>query len=191
LHKIIFSIYHAESNIRAYTLNQQETHLNAYFDELSKINAKVDSLYELADNDPFILQTIDSINVQLLNKTRLLDQFIQLKSQDQNSIFYERALDEIMQVTEEEPLLREVTHHTIVPEAPADTIEHTPEEIQQEKENFFSRLRNFFAGRRDEPTPEPEETTAEEIHARDEIMEIQTDSIIKIYRDTARPEGRH
>ena len=184
LHDIIFSIYNAESNIRSYTLKEDESTLNAYFSELSNINNMVDSLYLLADKDEFFQQTIDSINVQLLTKTRLLEQFIELKRQDQNSVFYQRALDEIIQITADEGKVKEITHQTIIDPEPADTIQsYTPEEVSKEKRNVFTRVRNFFSGR--DQKEMAEEKPDDTIDADEMIsQQIRTDSIITIYRDT-------
>ncbi len=183
LHDIMFSIYQAESNIRAYTLNEKESFLNDYFEDLSAVNDKVDSLYALSRDDLFFNEIIDSINLQLISKTQLLEQFIQMKRMDENSEFYERALTEILKVTEEEKRIREVTHQSIVDTLPADTLTYTAEEITQEKDNLFTRIRKFFSGDRDE------ENNADTLRAENEPLpqtspQILTDSIITIYRDT-------
>jgi CHASE3 domain sensor protein len=144
LHEIIISIYHAESNIRAYSLIGAESHLDAYFEELASINEKVDSLYRLSADDEFYKHHIDTINYQLLEKTRLLERLIEIKRQDHNSLFYERALTDILQAAEDETRVKEITH-TIVEDIPDQEIaEILPEEVTREKENFFSRLRNLF-----------------------------------------------
>ena len=188
LHNIIFSIYNAESNIRSYTLNEDEPTLNAYFAELSNINDMVDSLYLLSDDDKFFLQTIDSINIQLLTKTRLLEQFIELKRQDQNSVFYQRALDEVIQITGDQARVKEITHQTIIEPEPADTLHaYTPEEVSEEKRNIFTRIRNFFSGGED-VRPDQSEVIEERYAEADDnarnFQQIRTDSIITIYRDT-------
>ena len=184
LHDIIISIYHAESNIRAYSLNEDESHLDTYFTALSDINHRVDSLYVLAESDAYFIQTLDSINEELLAKTRLLEQFIQIRRLDKNSVFYERALDEIIQVAEEEIKIREVTHQTITDSIPADVAETEHHETKQETENFFSRIRAFFSGSREEEQKEKERTTDENLRAQQMLQQIRTDSVITIYRDT-------
>ncbi len=190
LHKMIFTIYNAESNIRSYTLNEDEEILNAYFVELSRINEMVDSLYLLAGNDSFFLQTIDSINIQLLKKTQLLEQFIELKRYDQNSIFYQRALKEIVQITEKDSRVKEITHQTIVePQQPEIPTEATSEEIAEERQSGFSRFWNSIFRRGDqEPDDEmfADELEEESVDSLEAIAieQIRTDSIITIYRDT-------
>lgn len=184
LHDMISSIYQAESNIRSYTLTQQETYLDAYFEELSTINGMVDSLYQLADDDPHFLQTIDSINTQLHSKTRLLEQLIDLKKQDQGSVFYEGVINEIFQ-TPEEPRLPQATDESPVSQAPADTLSFSQEEIREQRNNFFRRVRDFFSGRKaseenmaSEPRPE------EEILAEETTEQATTDTAETSYRDT-------
>ncbi|MFN2396307.1 MAG: hypothetical protein ABR597_11530, partial [Bacteroidales bacterium] len=195
LHDILFTIYNAESNIRSYTLSEQEETLNAYFIELSNINDMVDSLLILAGNDKYFLRMIDSVNSQLYKKTRLLEQFIDLKRQDENSIFYQRALNEIVQVAEGEGKLREITHKSIIDPLPEETVqEKIPEEIVEDEEkgpvkkafdNFFA----FFSRKKsDESLPVDDDLPLyEEKEIQDEpviAQQVRTDSIITVFRDT-------
>ncbi|MEE4176615.1 MAG: CHASE3 domain-containing protein, partial [Bacteroides sp.] len=183
LHDIISSIYQAESNIRSYTLDEQEVHLDEYFEELSRINEMVDSLYELAAEDDFFLQTIDSVNIQLLNKTKLLEQFIELKKQDQRSVFYEKAIDEIILVTEEPPLAGTPDQNP-VNQIALDSLSYSPEDIKQEKKNFFARLRDFFSRPREDNKITDEETQTEgQVLAQQIPQEISTDSTLTNFRD--------
>ncbi len=187
LHDIVYSIYQAESNIRSYSLNEQEVFMKSYFDELIKINEMVDSLYILANDDEFIIATIDSINLQLLNKTRLLEQFIQIKKLDRNSVFYRSAIDEILQVTEEEKLLKEITHQSIIdnsfvplPQKP----EEDDDTVNEEKDTFFKKLRSFFSGEDKDQEPTVDPTDIQISDAQLMVREIRTDSIITVYHDT-------
>ncbi|MBW6498587.1 MAG: response regulator [Bacteroidales bacterium] len=184
LHDMISSIYQAESNIRSYTLNQQEIYLDAYFEELSAINEMVDSLYLLADDDPYFLQSIDSINKQLLNKTHLLEQLIDLKKQDQGSVFFEGVIDEIFPMADESfpEGLTEERQTSIVP---ADTLSVTHEEIKEQKNNFFSRVRGFFSGRKASEEPITGEPSQEEnVLAEDKTDQEALDTTKADFRDT-------
>jgi signal transduction histidine kinase/CheY-like chemotaxis protein len=183
LHNIVYSIYQAESNIRSYSLNEEESYLNAYFEDLFEINQMVDSLYMISGNDAFIIETIDSINLQLCNKTQLLEQFIDLKKSDRNSVFYQSAVNEILEATEEETRIKEITHQSIIDSTPVPALEFSSEEISEKNNNFFKRIRNFFTGP-DEKSLEMEARTAEVSDALLMIQEIRTDSIITVYRDT-------
>jgi signal transduction histidine kinase/CheY-like chemotaxis protein/HPt (histidine-containing phosphotransfer) domain-containing protein len=195
LHDILFTIYNAESSIRSYTLSEQEETLNAYFTELSNINDMVDSLLILAGKDKFFLQMIDSVNTQLNKKTRLLEQFIDLKRLDENSIFYQRALTEIAQVAEGEGKLREITHKSIIDPLPEDTVqEEISEEIveEEEKSSFakaFNSLISFFSRKDPDNNLPPDDDLPfeEEYEIQSESViaqQIRTDSIITVYRDT-------
>jgi signal transduction histidine kinase/CheY-like chemotaxis protein/CHASE3 domain sensor protein/HPt (histidine-containing phosphotransfer) domain-containing protein len=185
LHDIMFSIYHAESNIRAYTLNEQEVYLDAYLENLAHINHRVDHLYKLAGSDTIFTQTIDSINVQLLRKTRVLDQLIKIKKLEQNAVLYEKALDDIIKAAQEETRVKQVTHQTIVDDVPIGSQEYTLEEINREKENLFSRIRMIFGRKHfDTPTIEESKISREINQAQQIIQKIRTDTIITVYRDT-------
>ncbi|MBW6478217.1 MAG: response regulator [Bacteroidales bacterium] len=191
LHDILFTIYNAESNIRSYTLSEQEETLNAYFLELSNINDMVDSLLILAGSDRYFLRMIDSVNIKLNEKTELLEQFIELKRQDENSIFYQRALHEILQIAEGEGKLREITHQSIFdPEFNDSISEGYLEEVSEERESAFRRLWKSITGRDDKKDKEQEqvaeenEFTAIETDDSQIAQQVRTDSIITVYRDT-------
>ncbi len=195
LHDILFTIYNAESSIRSYTLSEQEETLNAYFTELSNINDMVDSLFILAGNDKFFLQMIDSVNSQLSKKTRLLEQFIDLKRQDESSIFYQRALNEIVQVAEGEGKLREITHKSIIDPEPGDTLkeEITEEIVEEDEKSLFAKVVNsaisFFSRKNSDENLSVNDDLPldKEKEIQDEpaiAQQIRTDSIITVYRDT-------
>ncbi len=182
LHKIVYSIYRAESNIRSYSLNQRDEFLNAYFNELNRINQMVDSLQLLAEGDTIIRQTIDSINIELLGKTRLLDQFIVLKKLDVNSVFYHQAMENILQATNGESRIRETTHQTIVDTLPSTHQNITQEEVVREKSNFFDKLKTFFTGKRNE-RPENAHLTVQMPEKFYPPVSARTDSIVTVYQD--------
>lgn len=197
LHDILFTIYNAESNIRSYTLSEQEETLNAYFIELSNINDMVDSLFILAHKDKIFLQMIDSINVQLNKKTELLEQFIELKRQDENSIFYQRALHEIVQAAEGEGKLREITHKSIVDPEPDEVVKEEIAEVIVEDEErsrigrFFNSVSTLFSGKKSDDDLRKDDLPEEE-EIQDELslaQQVRTDSIITVYRDTDELRG--
>jgi signal transduction histidine kinase/CheY-like chemotaxis protein len=196
LHDIVYSLYKAESHIRAYTLTEDQVHLDSYLEEFIRINVRIDSLNSLAADDTFFLQIIDSINVQLLSKTQLLEQYVQLKQQDYNTDFYSKVIDEIIQVTEKETRVKEITHQSILSQIPPYAInpvqevqhprlDYTPEEIKQEKINFITRLRSLFSNHQTSPFT-LEFSNDDEIKAVEYYPEnhVRTDSIITFYRDT-------
>jgi len=189
LHDIIYAIHNAESSIRSYSLTERESHLNAYFVGLSQINEMVDTLYKLAGDDDFIKETIDSINIELLNKTQILEQFILIRRLDKNSVFYYDAVDEIVRASSRQSLTPETIEGEIndtlfLPEKPvADELPVDREEITREKDNVFQRIRNFFSGSKNEapdsPAPENDSIIQEQV-----LQQIRTDSIITEPKDT-------
>lgn len=179
LHEILFSIHSAESSIRSYTLTQNETHLNSYFGELAKINILVDSLYTLSATDSIYRLSIDTINQHLAQKTVLLESFIEFKSQDRNSVFYEHALSRILQVTEEQEMLKEMATSVSVRErqvAAKDTMSDLAPTYES-KRNFFQRVRTFFTGREEEPLETLNLPTSEPV-----LVETIKDTITTYYR---------
>lgn len=189
LHDLIYAIHNAESSIRSYSLTERESHLNTYFVGLSQINEMVDTLYILAGEDDFIKETIDSINIELLNKTQILEQFILIRRLDKNSVFYYDAVDEIVKASSRQTITPETTEREIndslfLPEEPVD--EELPtdrEEITREKDNVFQRIRNFFSGSKSE-VPEPSAPENDSIIQEQVLQQIRTDSIITETRDT-------
>ncbi len=189
LHDIIFAIHTAESSIRSYSLTDRESHLNAYFMGLSQINDMVDTLYKLARDDNFIKETIDSINVELLNKTQILEQFILIRRLDKNSVFYYQAVDEIVRVSTKQSTLPGIAENEIIdtlalidePVSEQQSVDR--EEITREKENVFQRIRSFFSGSKSEiadiPASENDSLIQEQV-----LQQIRTDSIITYNRDT-------
>jgi signal transduction histidine kinase/CheY-like chemotaxis protein len=173
LHDIIFSIYQAESHIRTYTLTQEESYIDLYFQELERIDNLVDTLYLLTETDEFFSQKVDSINVLLIEKIELLEKFISLKSDESNSIFYELALNKINRVTKVSS--QEIQKETIRPNEiveeitePEESIEeHTEDEIADNRvgrRNFFQRVRNLFSSKNEED--EENIRVEEEIHEK-------------------------
>ena len=175
LHDIIFSIYQAESNIRKYTLTQDEDFLNLYFIELEKIDSRVDSLYRLSVSDPYFSTKLDSINLLLNAKVSLLEQFIELKSTDRKSVFYDMAIRQVAQITEEKTETREqITLETEEKEAKPEQ-EKEPlfepelskeiEEIEpkERRRNIWRRVTGWFTRAKEDDTKETEPEEVEEI----------------------------
>jgi CHASE3 domain sensor protein len=169
LHDIIFSLYQSESHIRTYTLTQEEEFLNLYFEELELIENLVDSLYVLSANDIFFSQRVDSISLLLHDKINLLQEFIELKSENANSVFYELALNKISKVQMADLNKSNAPDTLLVARAPSREIEpddniseseHVVSDQKDERRNLFRRVRDLFAGREkddeihEEDTPE-------------------------------------
>jgi signal transduction histidine kinase/ActR/RegA family two-component response regulator len=173
LHDIIFSIYQAESHIRTYTLTQEESYIDLYFQELERIDNLVDTLYLLTETDDFFSQKVDSINVLLIEKIELLEKFISLKSDESSSIFYELALNKINRVTKVSS--QEIQKETIRPDELVEEITEPEVSIEENAEveiadnragrrNFFQRVRDLFSGKNEEN--EENIQVEEEIHEK-------------------------
>jgi signal transduction histidine kinase/CheY-like chemotaxis protein len=189
LHDIIYAIHNTESSIRSYSLTERESHLNAYFVSLSQINDMVDTLYKLAGDDDFIKKTVDSINIELLNKTQILEQFILIRRLDKNSVFYYEAVDEIVKASSRQSIMpgnveNAITDSLLLPEQPSvDQLPSDREEITREKDNVFQRIRSFFSGSKSEK-PTPPEAENDSIIQEQVLQQISTDSIISDSKDT-------
>lgn len=95
LNSIITDIYEAESNIRTYTLTQNESYLSIYLTFMKTINTKVDSLLTLTHNDPIQAEKIKFIQNLLRRKRQVLNELVVLKQSDQTSRFYQQALEQV------------------------------------------------------------------------------------------------
>jgi len=95
LNSIIADIYEAESNIRTYTLTQNESYLSLYLSFMSTINHKVDSLRVLALANPVQAEKVKFIQDLLKRKQRVLNELVVLKQDDQTSRFYQKALEQV------------------------------------------------------------------------------------------------
>ncbi|TVQ87619.1 MAG: response regulator [Bacteroidetes bacterium] len=168
LHDIIFSIYQAESNIRKYTLTQDEDFLNLYFIELEKIDSRVDSLYRLSVSDPYFSTKLDSINLLLNAKVSLLEQFIELKSTDDNSVFYDMAIRQVARITttektepQEELFVAEEDDEEIEEQTTTPEPKITEEVIlndEEEKRGLLRRFIDFFSRQKQDDTKDEAET---------------------------------
>jgi signal transduction histidine kinase/DNA-binding response OmpR family regulator len=95
INSILTDIYDAESNIRTYTLTQNESYLSIYFTFMININEKVDSLLVLTQTNTVQAEKIRFIQELLSRKRRVLNELIELKRVDQSSRFYAMALEEV------------------------------------------------------------------------------------------------
>lgn len=144
LNSTLTDIYEAESNIRAYTLNQNPKHLNSYLLVLKRVNKKVDSLYTLTQSDSLQRVQIVYINRLLKRKNKVLNDYIELKQTDWSTEFYNLALNEIGRL-ETDSILRDavITKTTTTKTSRKDTL------VKKQPENapgFFGRLKGWFTG---------------------------------------------
>lgn len=149
LNSIIADIYEAESNIRTYTLTQNESYLSIYLSFMGTINSKVDSLQALAFDDPVQAEKINFIQNLLRRKQRVLNELVVLKQDDQTSRFYQKALEQVEMINldsiQESSVITSVT--TTRTSHRDSVISKVPEESSQ---SGFSRFFSWFSKR--EPT---------------------------------------
>jgi len=95
LNSILTDIYEAESNIRTYTLTQNESYLSIYLSFMKNINVKVDSLLTLTQGNAVQAEKIKFIQELLSRKRRVLNELVVLKRSDQTSRFYQKAMEQV------------------------------------------------------------------------------------------------
>ncbi|MDD2549329.1 MAG: ATP-binding protein [Bacteroidales bacterium] len=95
LNSILTDIYEAESNIRTYTLTQNESYLSIYLSFMKNINIKVDSLLKLTHDNAVQAEKIRFIQELLSRKRRVLNELVVLKQSDQTSRFYQKAMEQV------------------------------------------------------------------------------------------------
>ncbi len=149
LNSIITDIYEAESNIRTYTLTQNESYLSIYLGFMKNINSKVDSLLILADKNPVQSEKIKFIQELLNRKGRVLRELIALKKSDQSSRFYAKALEEVENIN-----LDSIKESAVITSVTTTTKSRRDSVVSIESENsaqsVFSKLLRWFS--RKEPT---------------------------------------
>ncbi|MDD2278047.1 MAG: ATP-binding protein [Bacteroidales bacterium] len=162
LNSIITDIYEAESNIRTYTLTQNESYLSIYLGFMKNINTKVDSLLTLADNNPVQSEKIRFIQELLNRKRRVLRELIALKKTDQSSRFYAKALEEVENINldgvKESAVITSVTTTT---KSRRDSIINVDNEASTQ--GVFSKLLRWFSKK------EPTDSTITKL-----IVEVET-----------------
>jgi hypothetical protein len=144
LNSILTDIYEAESNIRTYTLTQNENYLTLYFSFLLNINEKVDTLLILTYDDPVQSGKILYVQELLARKIRVLNELMELKKEDQFSQFYYLALKEVEKIEFDTTTRASViTSTTTTTTSQHDTIvSRVPDETTQ---GVFSRMKRWFS----------------------------------------------
>jgi signal transduction histidine kinase/DNA-binding response OmpR family regulator len=149
LNSIITDIYEAESNIRTYTLTQNESYLSLYLSFMITINDKVDSLLLLSSSDAVQAEKIKFIQNLLKRKQQVLNELVVLKQGDQSSRFYQKALEQVESINldsiQESSVITSVT--TTRTSRRDSVISKVPEEDTQ---SGLSRFFSWFSKK--EPT---------------------------------------
>lgn len=149
LNSILTDIYEAESNIRTYTLTQNESYLTLYLSFMGSINSKVDSLLTLVDDYPVQAEKIRFIQNLLTRKRRVLNELVALKRTDQTSSFYLQALEQVENIQIDS--LKEaavITSVTTTKTSRRDSV--ISKVLDESSQSSFSRFFRWFS--RKEPT---------------------------------------
>ena len=151
LNSLLTDIYEAESNIRTYTLTQNESYLSIYLSFMVSINEKVDSLLMLAHNDAVQIEKTKFIKELLLRKRRVLNELVELKRTDQTSRFYHMAMEEVEKL--ELDSLREsavITSVTTTTTSRRDSIINKA--LEDSPQSVFGRFLRLFSRKDGEDT---------------------------------------
>lgn len=140
LNQLLTDISEAESQIRAYTLTQEQPFLLNYEKSMNEVYQKLDTLRILTSYQPWQRKRIDSISVLMEQKINGLNKFMELKAMTDQQSFSDKALKRLRQ---ESPA--KVQTNTAV----KTTQRQVDENIQAlprvniepvEKKSFFNRL---------------------------------------------------
>lgn len=140
LNQLLTDISEAESQIRAYTLTQEQPYLLNYEESMNEVYEKLDTLRVLTSYQPWQKKRIDSISLLMDQKINGLNKFMELKAMTDQQSFSDKALDRLQQQSPEKVKTNtavKTTQRQIeerLPAMPKVTIEPV------EKKSFFSRL---------------------------------------------------
>ncbi len=169
LNSILADIYEAESNIRTYTLTHNEYYLTLYFSFLLNINEKVDTLLILAYDDPVQSGKILYIQELLERKKSVLNELLELKTEDQYSQFYFLALEEVEKLEPDTAKQASIiTSTTTTTTSKHDTI-ITRQPIDEVTQGVFNRMKRWFS-----KPAEPVDTTITKLHVK---VETKVDTL--------------
>ncbi len=140
LNQLLTDISEAESQIRAYTLSQEDPYLKNYESTLNRVFAKLDTLKTLTAYQPWQRRRIDSIGLLMEQKINGLNKFMELKAMTDQQTFSAKALRRLDEGKKDSVKINKAlktTHRKVEenrPTLPRVNIEPV------EKKGFFSRL---------------------------------------------------
>jgi signal transduction histidine kinase/CheY-like chemotaxis protein len=149
LNSILTDIYEAESNIRTYTLTQNESYISIYLSFMKDIAVKVDSLLVLVENNPLQTDKIKFIQELLSRKGKVLTELIEIKRIDHSSRFYAMAMEEVEKID-----IDSISEKSVVTSVTTKTTHKRDSIIGKEQtetpQGVFNRLFRVFS-RKDVP----------------------------------------
>ncbi|WP_017730584.1 ATP-binding protein [Nafulsella turpanensis] len=95
LNQLLTDVSEAESQIRAYTLTQEQPYLINYETSLNRVFNKIDTLRLLTSRQPGQRKRIDSIAMLMQQKIKGLNQFMELKAMTDQQSFSDKALSRL------------------------------------------------------------------------------------------------
>ena len=140
LNQLLTDISAAESQIRAYTLTQEDPYLKNYEVTLSRVFSKIDTLRALTAYQPWQRKRIDSISLLMEQKISGLNSFMELKNTTDQQTFSAKALRRLKQENKDSIKINKALKTTEkqvkenLPSLPRVSVELA------EKKGFFSRL---------------------------------------------------
>ncbi|MBL6447299.1 response regulator [Fulvivirga sp. 29W222] len=166
LKEILSDLSDAENSVRTYTITRESENLTPFYQSISTIDNKINSLYELTKNKDQ-LKMVDSLQVLIEKKYSILKQLIDIKKDQGVEEVLERVLENIAKIREKSSTPQPITKtEGFNPDENYDRIKKVkiPEPRQQEKKvSIFQRI--FGGGNESHPeetTDQPTELLAEE-----------------------------
>lgn len=144
LNQLLTDVSEAESQIRAYSLTQEDPYLQNYESSLNEVFSKLDTLRVLTAYQPWQRKRIDSIGMLMEQKINGLNKFMELKAVTDRQTFSAKALSRLENGNSRDSVkvnkaLR-TTHRQVeenIPSLPRISIEANE---ASEKKGFFNRL---------------------------------------------------
>lgn len=140
LNQLLTDISEAESQIRAYTLTQEQPYLLNYEKSMNEVYRKLDTLQVLTSYQPWQRKRIDSITLLMQQKITGLNKFMELKAMTDQQSFSDKALSRLNKQSPQKVKTNTTVKTTQrqveenIPSMPRVNIEPV------EKKGFFSRL---------------------------------------------------
>lgn len=157
LNQLLTDVSEAESQIRAYTLTQEEPYLQNYENSLNQVFSKLDTLRILTAYQPWQRKRVDSIGMLMEQKINGLNKFMELKAVTDRQTFSAKALSRLDRGNARDSVkinkALKTTHRQVeenIPSLPRITMEPT------DKKGFFTRLFGSNKTRRSISIDEPD-----------------------------------
>ncbi|UII32912.1 ATP-binding protein [Fulvivirga ulvae] len=143
LKEILSDLSDAENSVRTYTITRESENLTPFYESISTIDNKINSLYELTKNKEQ-LKMVDSLQLLIEKKYSILKQLIDIKKDQDAEEVLERVLENIARLREKDSIPRPIVKsNSFDPDENYDRIKKVeiPEPKQEEKKvSIFQRI---------------------------------------------------